>query len=111
MKPHNINANLNKVIESLYSKATSVVYYNGNVGEWFRTIVRVRQGCMLSTTLFKIFIGRIMTDALEDNEGSFNIGGRTITNLRFPDHIDALAGKEDELIKLVNQLDININNI
>ena len=47
MKLYNINANLIKVIESLYSKATSAVYYNGSVGEWFRTTVRVRQGCLL----------------------------------------------------------------
>ena len=46
-----------------------------------------------------------MTDALEDHEGSVSIGGRTITNLRFADDIDALAGKEEELIKLFNQLD------
>ena len=30
---------------------------------------------------------------------------RTITNLRFADDIDALAGKEDELVKLINHLD------
>ena len=65
MKLYNINANLIKVIESLYSKATSAVYYNGNVGEWFRTTAGVRQGCLLSPTLFKIFLERIMTDALE----------------------------------------------
>ena len=46
-----------------------------------------------------------MTDALEDNEGSVSVGGRTITNLRFADDIDALAGKEEKLVKLVNHLD------
>ena len=105
MKLYNINANLIKVIESLYSKATSAVYYNGSIGEWFRTTVGVRQGCLLSPTLFNIFLERIMTDALENHEGSVSIGGRTITNLRFADDIDALAGKEDELVKLINHLD------
>ena len=105
MKLCNINANLIKVIESLYSKATSAVYYNGSVGEWFRTTVGVRQGCLLSPTLFNIFLERIMTDALENHEGSVSIGGRTITNLRFTDDIDALGGKEDELVKLINHLD------
>ena len=46
-----------------------------------------------------------MTDALENLEGSVSIGGRTITNLRFADEIDALAGKKDELVKLINHLD------
>ena len=105
MKLYNINANLIKVIESLYSKATSVVYYNGSAGEWLRTTVGVRQGCLLSPTLFNIFLGRIMTDAFEDHEGSVSIGGRTITNLCFADDIDAVARKEEELVKLVHHLD------
>ena len=104
MKLYNINANLIKVIESLFGKTTSAVFYNGSVGEWFRTTVGVRQGYLLSPILFNIFLERIMTDALEDHEGSVSIGGRTITNLRFADDIDALAGKEDEFVKLVNHL-------
>ena len=31
--------------------------------------------------------------------------GRTITNLRFADYIDGLAGEEEELAKLVERLD------
>ena len=33
------------------------------------------------------------------------LGGRTITNLRFADDIDCLAGEEEELAKLVERLD------
>ena len=33
------------------------------------------------------------------------IRGRTITNLRFADDIDDLAGEEEELAKLVERLD------
>ena len=46
-----------------------------------------------------------MTDSLEDHEGTVSIGGRTITNLRFADDIDGLAGEEEELTKLVERLD------
>ena len=45
-----------------------------------------------------------MTDALEDHEGTVSIGGRTITNLRFADDIDGLAG-EEERASLVERLD------
>ena len=41
-----------------------------------------------------------MTDAVEDHQGTVSIGGRTITNLRFADDIDGLAGKEEELARL-----------
>ena len=46
-----------------------------------------------------------MTDALEGHEGTVSIGDRTITNLRFADDIDGLAGEEEELAKLVECLD------
>ena len=46
-----------------------------------------------------------MTDALEDHEGTVNIGGRTITNLRFADDIDGLAGEKEEVANLVERLD------
>ena len=46
-----------------------------------------------------------MTEALEDHEGTVSIGGRTITNLRFADDIDGLAGEEEELANLAERLD------
>ena len=46
-----------------------------------------------------------MRDSVEDHEGKVNIGGRTITILHFADDIDGLAGKEEELAKLVERLD------
>lgn len=91
-KLYNIHATLIKVIESLYNKATSAVFSNSNICEWFQTSVGVRQGCLLSPALFNVFLERIMTDALEDHEGPVTIGGRTITNLRFADGIDGLVG-------------------
>ena len=46
-----------------------------------------------------------MADALEDHEGTVSISGRTITNLRFADDIDGLAGHEQELVKLLNHFE------
>ena len=105
MRLYNINANLIRVIKQRYDKATSAVYYNGSIGDWFRTTVGVRQGCPLSPTLFNIFLERIMTDALQEHEGTVSIGGRTVTNLRFADDIDGLAGREEELKSLVERID------
>ena len=68
-------------------------------------VVGVRQGCLLSPTIFNIFLERIIRDALEDHEGIVSIGGRTITNLRFADDIDGLAGEEEELANLLERLD------
>ena len=105
MKLYNTNANLINIIKNLYEKATSAVYFNHSIGEWFRTTIGVRQGCLLSPTLFNIFLERLMTDALEDHKGTVSIRGRTITNLRFADDIVGLAGSEKELTEMVERPD------
>ena len=80
-----------------YNKATSAVCHDNNIGEWFRTTIGMRHGCLLSPTLFNIFLERIMADTFEDHEGTVNVGGRTITNLRFAHDIDGLAGQEQRV--------------
>ena len=60
--------------------------------------------CLLSPTLFNIFLERIMTEAIEVHEGTVSIEGRTITNICFADYIHDLAGEEEELAKLVEHL-------
>ena len=45
-----------------------------------------------------------MEDALEGHEGTVIIGGRTVVHLQFVDDINGLAGKEEELVNLVEHL-------
>ena len=106
MKRFNINSKLIEYIQHIYNKAESAVYFDGQIGEWFRTTTGVRQGCLLSPTLFNILLEQIMNDALDNHVGSVNIGGKIITNLRFADDIDGLAGSESELANLIKIMTI-----
>ena len=56
MKMYSISAT--KVIRHLYHKATSADFFNVSIGDWFQTIVGVRQGCLLSSTLCNVFLER-----------------------------------------------------
>ena len=105
MRKYNINASIIRAIENLYDKAQNAVLFNGSTGEWFRTTVGVRQGCLLSPTLFNIFLERIMCEALDDHEGSVSIGGRLITNFRFADDIVVNVEGEEGAGVLVDRLD------
>ena len=105
MRKYNINASIIQAIENLYGKAQSAFLFNGSTGEWFRTTVRVRQGCLLSPTLFNIFLERIMCEALDDHEGSISIGGRLITKFCFADDIVVNAEEEEEAGVLIDPLD------
>ena len=78
---------------------------NGSIGEWFRTTVGIRQGCLLSPTLFSNFLKRNMSDTLKEHEGKVSIGGRTIIHLLFADDTNAQAEEEQEVEALNESLD------
>ena len=105
MRKYNINASIIRAIENLYDKAKSSMLFNGSTGEWFKTTVWVRQGCLLPPTRFSIFLERIMCEALNDHEGSVSIEGRLITNFRFADDIVVNAEEEEEAGVLIDRLD------
>ena len=81
MKKYNISTNLIQVIKNLYNKATSSVLFKSNIGDRFRTTVGVRQGCLLSPTLFNIFLERIMKalSALEAEQSPTSALRMTLT--------------------------------
>ena len=62
---------------------------------------------LLSSTLFNIFLERIMCEAMDDHEGRVSIGGRLITNFRFADDIVVNAKEEEEAGVLVDRRDTN----
>ena len=70
MAKYDISANLIWVIKNLCDKATSAVLFKSSVAHWFWPTVGVGQGFLLLPTLLNIFLERIMTDALEDHEGT-----------------------------------------
>ena len=80
MKRYNISTNLIRVIKNLYDKATSAVFLNSSIKNDHD-------------------MERIMTDAVEDHEGTVS------TNLHFADDISGLAGEEEELAKLVEHVE------
>ena len=78
----------------------SAVLHEGEVGQSFRTSVGVRQGCLLSPVPFNLYLENIMQETLHNISGTISINGREISNLRFADDIDLIAGTEEELQEL-----------
>ena len=54
--------------------------------DWFLTGKRVRQGCILSPCLFKLYAEYIIRNAgLDEAQAGIKIAGRNINNLRYTD--------------------------
>ena len=65
---YSIPTKLHNYIANLYNRTVSAVKCSGHVGEWCRTTVGSRQGCILSPDLFNIYIWKHhVTSTGQDN--------------------------------------------
>ena len=65
----------------------------------------VRQGCLLSPCLFKLYAEYIMRNAgLDELQAGIKIGGRNINNLRYADDTTLMAESEEELKSLLRRV-------
>ena len=70
----------------------------------FKSTVGVRQGCILSPLLFNIYLEEIMSEVQDNLKPSISTGGRPVWTLKFADDIDLIAGTDEELQNMTNQL-------
>ena len=64
----------------------------------------VRQGCPLSPILFNIYIEELVREAMEEVKEGIKVGGRLTKALRFADDQAMLAGSQNGLQKMMDQL-------
>ena len=105
MGKYNIGKGITTLIQNLYDGAKSKVRIDDHFSDWFRTSVGVRQGCLLSPTLFNLFLERIMEETLEGHDGGVRCAGRRINDLRFADDIDMMEEDEESLREVTRRLD------
>src|SRR5678815_4489030 len=72
MRNYGIPEELVELLEDLYSKTVSAVRVDGELTEWFRVHVGVRQGCGLSPYLFNLILEAMMDRYRNRGENKWN---------------------------------------
>jgi len=93
-----------RILENAYKETFSAVRVDGDLSDWFNTIVGVLQGCVLSPLLFNIFLEVIIAKALDGLEVGAVINGETLPDLRFADDIALLTEEVEHLQNLVSRV-------
>jgi hypothetical protein len=95
-----------RIIQSFYNDSRCAVRAEGEMGEWFRIITGVRQGCVLSPLLFLLVVDWIMrraTDAVTN--GIEWVNGQWLTDLDFADDIALLDSKWTGMMDLTGRVE------
>ena len=112
---NDIGGNFGLLIRNMYSKAEVAVRLQGGLTDYFNTTIGVKQGCVLSPTLFKLFVND-MPDIFGPGCHPATLYLESINCLLFADDVilvseseDGLQVALDNLMKYCNDWMLEIN--
>src|SRR6218665_125994 len=83
-----------QLLKGLYEDQSAVIRTEFGDTDRFK-IKKVRQGCILSPSLFNLYAEMVMRKAeMEEAKEVVKIAGRTLNNLRYADDTTLMAGKK-----------------
>ena len=105
LKEMGIADHLTYLLRNLYAGQEATVRTGYGTTDWFQIAKGVRQGCILSPYLFKLYAEYIMRNAgLEEAQAGIKITGRYFNNLRYADDTTFMAESEEELKSLFTKV-------
>ena len=102
LKEMGIPDHLTFLLRNLYAGQQATVRTRHGTTDWFQIGKGIRQGCILSYSLFNLYAEYIMRNAgLYEAQAGIKIARRNINNLRYADDTTLMAESEEELKSLL----------
>lgn len=98
-----------RIIANLYWNQTANVQWDKELSKEVEVRRGVRQGCVLSPTLFNLYSEAILSEALDGCTCGLVVNGEVVNNLRYADDTVLLAGSADDLQLLLNHVNTTSN--
>ena len=93
------------LLRNLFAGQEGTVRNTHGTTDWFQIEKGVRQGCILSPCLFKLYAEYIMRNAgLDETQAGIKVAGRNINNLQHADDTTLMAESEEEMKSLLIQV-------
>ena len=98
LKEMGIPDHLTCLLRNLYEGQEATIRTGHGTTDWFQIGKGVRQSCILSPCLFKLYAVYIMRNAgLDEAQAEIKIAGSNINNLRYADDTTIMAESEEKL--------------
>ena len=104
-KHYGIPATIVELLRNWYSGISSCVRLDGVDGDWFLIRTGLRQGCVMSPSLFNIYMDAIMRKVTEDGAGGVMVGKERVVDLDFADDVALLADSWMVMAALVMKME------
>ena len=93
------------LLRNLYAGQKAKVRTGQGTREWFQIGKGIRQGCILSACLFRLYAEYVMRNAgLHEAQAGIKIAGRNISNLRYADDTTLETESEGKLKSLLTEV-------
>lgn len=105
MLNYGIGGKLYNVISDMYSKSSACIKLTNGNTSYFETDIGVKQGCVISPTLFNIFLNDIPNIFDTEKSGPVFIHEKLLNCLMYADDIALISSSEEGLQHCLDKLD------
>ena len=104
-KYYGIPTQVVELLKSWYEGISSCVRLEEGDGDWFPIRTGLRQGCVMSPSLFNLYMDAMMRKATENTAGGVMVGSERVVDLDFADDVALLADTWVVMVGMVMKME------